>query len=357
MKESKLTFSRGKDGKSCKIDIIGPIGWDFFDEGMSYPTFKKKLYEFEDADLIMVEINSDGGVIPDGIAMANALADFPGTIHCYINGIAASIASVVAMAADKVFIPSNSILMAHKPWSGIEGNADDMRKQAVNLDIWESAIKSIYMKRGTDLLTMDKLTEFLKEEKRFTADEAKEYFSNVQVLDGLGQPIMNMVKSMSIYDSASYIAQNSKKETEMAGDNKIVSPSREEFNALDTKVSAIVDKMDKVLNAIPSKEVPEEVNKKQELSKMPKELDASNPEEVKKYLEGVKKQKALDEVDWSNDASIQKYYDSLVAKPKEPVKQASNQGSGPIVQDSYKTDASGKSEFSQLKSKFADILK
>lgn len=353
---SKLTISKNSIENTGKIDIIGSVGWDFWEGGMNYREFKNRLQELAGVDLLTVEINSNGGIIPDGVAIANALADFPSTVHVYLNGIAASIASVIAMAADKLYFPSNSIMAVHKPWSGADGNADDFRKKAENLDIWESCIHNIYMAKATTKLTLNKLKQFLKEEKRFTADEAKEYFSNVHVLDGLGQPLMNSVDPVAIYDSASYFARNKPKEINMSGLKETATPSKAEFDALSEKVSNQDGKLDKILNLMTQEEKPAKGKETPvEKAEMP-DLDTHDPEAINKYLDSLKQKKALEAVNWGDPASVQKYYDSLIGNKSDKGENnkapASNQATCPVGG----TPPEGKSEYAQCRTQFSKVL-
>src|SRR3546814_3727872 len=80
------------------------------------------------ASEITVRINSDGGVVTDGLAIYNALKRHPATISVVIDGIAASIASLVAMAGDTVSMHANTLMMLHAPMGGLFGNAAELRE-------------------------------------------------------------------------------------------------------------------------------------------------------------------------------------------------------------------------------------
>jgi len=175
-KKSALAIAR--EGKVGKISILGDIGWDWF--GMSYRGFKQELKALGKVDMIELEINSPGGVVTDGTAIMNALMEHGATIHTYINGYAASIASVIAMAGDKIFMPDNALMFVHKPLTGLIGNAEDMRKVADGLDKFEDAIVNSYRKhfKGTD----EEIKTLMAAETWMTADEVDDKFSNVTVI-------------------------------------------------------------------------------------------------------------------------------------------------------------------------------
>lgn len=86
------------------------------------------------APVIRVHINSCGGDIFDGVAIYNLLAQNPARIEVTIDGLAASIASVIAMAGDEIAIAKNAMMMIHRAWGFAMGDADDMRAMATLLE-------------------------------------------------------------------------------------------------------------------------------------------------------------------------------------------------------------------------------
>ena len=104
--------------------------------------------------------------------MFNLLKQHKATVKVYIDGIAASIASVIAMAGDEIFMPKNSMMMIHNCWTYECGNAKDLRKAADDLDkIMEASIESYMSKVNID---RDELVELLDEETWLTAQECLE---------------------------------------------------------------------------------------------------------------------------------------------------------------------------------------
>lgn len=83
---------------------------------------------------VEVRINSPGGLVSEGLAIFNALHPRKPTV--YIDGVAASMASVVAMAGARIIAAENAVLMIHNPYGGGPGTASDMRNQAEQLDKW-----------------------------------------------------------------------------------------------------------------------------------------------------------------------------------------------------------------------------
>lgn len=170
-----------KDGENIgRMDISGEVGWDFYGDAWDAGYFNEQLKNLGEVNLIELHINSPGGNVFDGIAIYNALVQHPATIHVYVDGIAASIASVIAMAGDKIYMPSNTMLFIHEPWMYTAGNADDLRKDADMLDKNKDAIVNSYLRhlKGTS----DSISEMMKEETWMTAQEAVIHFNNVVVL-------------------------------------------------------------------------------------------------------------------------------------------------------------------------------
>lgn len=99
------------------------------------------------ADTINLHINSPGGSVFDGVAIYNALVQHKARVVVHIDGWAASIASVIAMAGDEIRIAESASLMIHKPWSFVIGDADLMRAEAEVLDKLQSAIGDVYEAR------------------------------------------------------------------------------------------------------------------------------------------------------------------------------------------------------------------
>lgn len=122
------------------IEISGQIGYD-----LTYDGFRSILAE-QSGDIELM-INSEGGVVNEGIGIYNSIMEYDGQVTAYISGLAASIASIIAMAADKVVIYSNSQFMIHKPWTIAAGNSDDFRRLSSVLDLLDNDLARIYSAR------------------------------------------------------------------------------------------------------------------------------------------------------------------------------------------------------------------
>jgi ATP-dependent Clp protease, protease subunit len=156
-------------------DIVRWVWEDWFPEDVSANTFKEDLDALGDCDVINLYINSPGGSVFEGIAIYNQLKRHKAKINVYVDALAASISSVIAMAGDTIFMPKNSMLMIHNAWTYVTGNAADLRKAANDLDRISNSSKQSYLQKAGDKITDEKLQELLDAETWLSADEAYQY--------------------------------------------------------------------------------------------------------------------------------------------------------------------------------------
>jgi ATP-dependent Clp protease, protease subunit len=151
--------------KQAEILLYDEIGWF----GIRADDFKRELDAVTAPD-ITLRINSPGGDVFDSLAIYNAIRAHPATVTTHVDGIAASMASVIALAGDKVVMADNAFMMIHHPWSIVLGNAADMRKEADVLDKVSGSLLSAYAeKTGRD---GEELSALMDDETWFTAAEA-----------------------------------------------------------------------------------------------------------------------------------------------------------------------------------------
>ena len=156
------------DEERAEVFIYGDIG-GYWEDSVNADTFSKEL-SLIDVPYIDARVNSGGGYIFEGITIYNALARHLAHVTMHIEGIAASIASVITMAGDKILIYEGSRDMIHKPSSFAGGSADDLRKEAEVLDALESDIIDLYQARTGK--SRAKLTEWIAAETWFSARDA-----------------------------------------------------------------------------------------------------------------------------------------------------------------------------------------
>lgn len=148
----------------------------YYPEDKAPQDVKEFLDQLENVSKINVHINSGGGSVFGGIAIYNMLKRFDAEITVYVEGLAASIASVIAMAGDKIIIPTNAQMMIHKPSSCAWGNADEMRKEADILDGCQKVILTTYMEHAKEGVTEEQINDLINAETWKNGEEWQEYF-------------------------------------------------------------------------------------------------------------------------------------------------------------------------------------
>jgi ATP-dependent Clp endopeptidase proteolytic subunit ClpP len=132
---------------SAEIWIYADIGESWWGETISAKDLVKDIAAMDVAQ-ITVRVNSYGGSVSDGIAIYNALKRHPASVTVCVDGIAASIASLIAMAGDRVEIAENAQMMIHAPWGAVVGNAVELRASADMLDKWAESMAASYARKS-----------------------------------------------------------------------------------------------------------------------------------------------------------------------------------------------------------------
>ena len=168
----------------AEICFYGDINSDSMGEWSKYfpddkcPSDIKEFFDqlSDDIEKIHVHINSGGGSVFGGIAIYNLLKNHKAEIIVHVDALAASIASVIAMAGDKIIIPKNAQLMIHKPMAWVSGNADEMRKEADVLDGCQKVILSTYMEHVKEGVTEKTINDLINAETWLNGEECQQYF-------------------------------------------------------------------------------------------------------------------------------------------------------------------------------------
>lgn len=174
---------QAKEDQTADIYIYDEIGgW-----GISARRFTEDLISLGNLSHINLHIHSPGGEVFDGIAIYNQLKNHSATITVYIDGLAASMASVIAMVGDTVIMPKNAMMMIHKPWGVSWGDANDMREYADLLDKLENVLIPAYVTKTGK--TTDEITAMLEQETWLDGDECVEH--------GFADKVIEPVKAMA----------------------------------------------------------------------------------------------------------------------------------------------------------------
>lgn len=168
--------------------------------GVDSESFIKALQDIK-TGTINLRINSPGGDVFDARAMATALKQHSARVVAHIDGLAASAATYIALAADEVRMSQGAFFMIHKGWTWNVGNADDFRKSADLLDKVDDSISNDYAKKTG--IGKAELIQMMADETWMSADEALEKGFVDSVFDD--EPVSNSF-DLSVYDKAPAIA-------------------------------------------------------------------------------------------------------------------------------------------------------
>lgn len=150
---------------------------EWYEDDMAPGDVKKFLDQLDGTENINIHINSGGGSVFGGIAIYNMLRRNNAHKTVYVDGLAASIASVIMMVGDEIVMPKNATVMIHKPSASYfftTKNADDLRKDAESLDTCQEAIMQTYMTKAK--VDKEEIEQKVNDETWLTGEEAAELF-------------------------------------------------------------------------------------------------------------------------------------------------------------------------------------
>ncbi|SEM34977.1 ATP-dependent Clp protease, protease subunit [Mesobacillus persicus] len=163
-----------KNGNIGEITMYGEIASEsWWGDEVTPKKFKEDLDALGDVSQIKVYLSSPGGDVFAGQQIHSMLKRNKAEVIIYVESLAASIASVICSAGDKVIMPSNSMQMLHNPMTGFYGNAIEFRKIADDLDKIRESLIEAYLGKSSEL-TREKLIEIMDAETWLTAKECKE---------------------------------------------------------------------------------------------------------------------------------------------------------------------------------------
>ena len=190
MKDNLTKFLEVKNVTETTADLyfygdIVSSWWGAWDNTDQYPEIVKNFLDNAKGKSLNIYINSGGGSVFAGITIYNMIKNYKGSKTVYIDGLAGSIASVIALAGDRVVMRTGSTFMIHKPllclWGGY--NAADMKKMANDLDAIQKCIMQVYQENLRPGASMDEVEKMVNAETWLSSDEASKYF-NIEIEAG-----------------------------------------------------------------------------------------------------------------------------------------------------------------------------
>jgi ATP-dependent protease ClpP protease subunit len=166
-------LAAAEDGApSATLYLYDVFGTDMFG-GVAARQVVDDLAALGPVETLDVRVNSAGGDVFEGIAVYNALKRFPAKVTVHVDGIAASIASLVALAGDKTLIADNAMVMVHRPWTAVVGDGEEMRRTADTLDkAWQAMLTTYQSRTGRRAASIAKQVTDAGGEWWMTAEDA-----------------------------------------------------------------------------------------------------------------------------------------------------------------------------------------
>lgn len=174
MKTKFWNIMKNEEENSADMILYGTIGSDEWWDDICDKTFKEDIANLGEVENINLHINSPGGSVFAAVAIANTLKNHKAKVTAYIDGLAASAATIITSACDVVKMPKNALFMIHNPLTWAYGNKQELEKTGILLDKIKNSILETYLAKAKDK-TKEELSALMDEEKWFNAEEAKEY--------------------------------------------------------------------------------------------------------------------------------------------------------------------------------------
>lgn len=196
MRNKFYSFENATDS-SADLYIYGDIvSYEWDESDVSAFGFKEDLEALGDISELNVHINSFGGSTYQGLTIYNLLKQHKAKINIFIDGIAASAASIIAMAGDRILMPKTSMMMIHNCYTWTTGNAKELRKTADDMDKIASAYKAAYLSKIK--ITEEQLDKLLDDETYLTADECVEMGFADEIIEIKQENSINQYASMCL---------------------------------------------------------------------------------------------------------------------------------------------------------------
>jgi ATP-dependent Clp protease protease subunit len=218
-KVERIGFKAQAQGGELELQVYDVIGADFFGEGITVGNFSDAMKEAGEYSSIKLRINSPGGDVFEAVAIYNLLRNAGKPVTCVVEGVAASAASVIAMAGDKCVMGEGSVMMIHNAMMMAFGNAADLRKCADTLDTVSSSIADIYTS-NTGLAKGD-IQKMMDAETWMDAEECVEKgFADAVAGDKV------QARAASVFDLAVYnnVPEKLKAEPEVKAEDPVAAP-------------------------------------------------------------------------------------------------------------------------------------
>ena len=237
-------------GKKAEIMIYDVIGESFFFDGVTAKSVAESLAAIGAAEEIDVRINSPGGSVWQGMAIYNGLKNHSAKINVHIDGLAASMATIVAMAGDTISMAQNAMFMIHEPRTFAEGTAEDLLSQASLLEKLTTQAVRTYASRTK--MKEEDLRAAMSAETWYTAEEAKaagfitNIAANKQITAHFDVSKFEKAPSWAQSQMRALAAVPEKKEPETMSEKTPETPKAEAVDIAAIKAQAIAEERNRI---------------------------------------------------------------------------------------------------------------
>ncbi|MEK4199093.1 head maturation protease, ClpP-related [Cytobacillus sp. FSL K6-0265] len=163
-------------------EIVNNTDWKWDESEVMPDDVLNTLNQVNNLSELNIYVNSPGGSVFAGLAIYNMLIRNKARKIVHVDGVAASIASIIALAGDEIHIPSNAFMMIHKPLVVTYGNATELRKAADDLDVLEEGLMNVYTENLVEGIEAETIRDMLQNETWLNGNEVAKYF-NVTVTE------------------------------------------------------------------------------------------------------------------------------------------------------------------------------
>ncbi|MEC1778408.1 head maturation protease, ClpP-related [Schinkia azotoformans] len=222
--EKRFEVLNKVENKEADMYLYGSIGSGWYAD-ISSKEVRDQLNNL-DVSTINIHLNSGGGDVFESIAIHNLLKSHKAKIVIHIDGLAASGASVIAMAGDKVIMPKNAMMMIHNAWTFGAGNAKELRKIADDLEKIDTAVLESYTSKFVG--EREELKQLLADETWLTAEEAKALGLADEIIDDIQEENEDKVEN-SIKENILNKYQQNKIVAEVKKDNELHNENDEQI--------------------------------------------------------------------------------------------------------------------------------
>lgn len=286
------------DGKETTIYLYGRVGTDFTDADFSIVMNAVKT------DILNIRINSPGGDVFQGNAIYSTIKSFKGEVFTFIDGVAASMASVIALAGKRVYMAENAMYMIHNPsFSNLKGDSRELRKQADFLEKVKATMVKAYS--GKTGILAETINEMLDFETWLTSQEALKLKFIDEIIEDVFQKSAKASKLTALTASSielfnEYQLINNKQNEGTMDLNELISRLK---LAKGADMTAVLDAVDKLMNENETLKAGEEKVKKAEAETVQAVLNnAVNHKKI--TVDMMPKFQALLEADFENTSSV-----------------------------------------------------